>query len=162
MAAVSVKISDSSRSLQVRRPDLACLFRSQYPLITSSFVQRGYFVIMACRSYSKAAIAANKMGMDPSTYKIMQLDLASLESVRNFVASVRELGKKPDALVCNAAVWYPQDKEPRLTVEGYEEVGVSSFLFARSTFPASWPNQGFRWLCKLLHGPNQHSIKCHP
>lgn len=102
------------------------------------------------------------MGMDPSTYKIMQLDLASLQSVRNFVASVRELGKKPDALVCNAAVWYPQDKEPRLTVEGYEEVGASSFLFARTTFPASWPNEGFRCLCRLLHGPNLLSVDGQP
>ena len=29
---------------------------------------------------------------------------------------VRTLGRTIDAIVCNAAVWYPLDKEPRLTV----------------------------------------------
>lgn len=100
---------------------------------------KGWFVIMAVRSYSKAAIAAKKANMDPSTYAIMTLDLASLQSVRDFVDAFKATGRTPDALVCNAAVWYPQDKAPRLTVEGYEEsVGtnhLAHFLMAQLLVP---------------------------
>eukprot|EP00961_Rhodomonas_salina_P081426 1094811-Rhodomonas_salina.1 len=79
---------------------------------------------MAVRSYSKAARAARDAGMDPKSYTIMNLDMASLQSVRDFVNNLRLLGRPIDALVCNAAVWYPQDKAPRLTVDGFEEVSA--------------------------------------
>jgi NAD(P)-dependent dehydrogenase (short-subunit alcohol dehydrogenase family) len=65
---------------------------------------------MACRSYSKAALAAQKAGMPDDSYTIMPVDLASLQSVRDFVRNIKQSGLKPDALICNAAVWYPQDK----------------------------------------------------
>jgi len=83
--------------------------------------KRGWHVIMAVRSVSKASLAAQKAGLRPDSYTVMPVDLASLQSVRDFVNSLKASGLTPDALVCNAAVWYPQDKEPRLTVEGYEE-----------------------------------------
>jgi NAD(P)-dependent dehydrogenase (short-subunit alcohol dehydrogenase family) len=92
-------------------------------------VQKGWHVIMAVRSYSKAARAARDMGMDPSSYTIMNLDMASLDSVRDFVNNVRLVGRQVDAVVCNAAVWYPMDKEPRLTVDGFEEVPLPSPRF---------------------------------
>ena len=77
---------------------------------------------MASRSYSKAVIAAQRKGMDPSTYEVQTVDLASLDNVRQFVNSYKASGRPLDALVCNAAVWYPQDKAPRITPDGYEEV----------------------------------------
>ncbi|CAN0061646.1 unnamed protein product [Ascophyllum nodosum] len=81
---------------------------------------------MAVRSFSKAEASAREAGMNPDTYTIMDLDLASLNSVRNFVGAVKAAEVKPDALVCNAAVWYPKDKEPRKTADGFEEaVGVN-------------------------------------
>lgn len=46
--------------------------------------------------------------MDPSTYTVMNLDLASLNSVRNFAAEIKAAKVKVDALVCNAAVWHPK------------------------------------------------------
>jgi protochlorophyllide reductase len=77
--------------------------------------------------------------MEPGTFTIMHLDLASLDSVRDFVVQVRQLGRTLDALVCNAAVWYPQDKEPRITVDGYEEAVQVNHL-------------GHFLLCNLLLG----------
>ena len=65
-------------------------------------------MIMAVRSFAKAEAGAKDLGMDPSTYTVMNLDLASLNSVRNFVAEIKAAKIKPDALVCNAAVWHPK------------------------------------------------------
>ena len=67
-----------------------------------------WHVIMAVRSFAKAEAGAKDLGMDPSTYTVMNLDLASLNSVRNFVAEIKAAKIKPDALVCNAAVWHPK------------------------------------------------------
>lgn len=63
---------------------------------------------MAVRSFAKAEAGAKDLGMDPSTYTVMNLDLASLNSVRNFAAEIKAAKIKPDALVCNAAVWHPK------------------------------------------------------
>ncbi|CAM9643979.1 unnamed protein product, partial [Hapterophycus canaliculatus] len=85
-----------------------------------------WHVIMAVRSFAKAEAGAKDLGMDPSTYTVMNLDLASLNSVRNFVAEIKAAKVKVDALVCNAAVWHPKDKVPRRTADGFEEaVGVN-------------------------------------
>ena len=41
---------------------------------------------------------------------MLHLDLASLESVRQFVDAFRATGRRLDALVCNAAVYLPTAK----------------------------------------------------
>eukprot|EP00960_Hanusia_phi_P024767 729392-Hanusia_phi.AAC.1 len=101
--------------------------------------EKGWHVIMAVRSYSKAARAAEEIGMEPGTYTIMNLDLASLSSVRDFVNQLRLLARPIDAIVCNAAVWYPRDTAPRLTVDGFEEAVGTNHL-------------GHFLLCNLLLG----------
>lgn len=83
---------------------------------------------MAVRSYSKAALAAQQAKMSADSYTIMPVDLASLQSVRDFVKTFKASGLTPDAVVCNAAVWYPQDKTPRKSVEGYEESVATNHL----------------------------------
>jgi protochlorophyllide reductase len=50
----------------------------------------------------------------------MLLDLASLESVKRFVNNFRVLGRPLNALVCNAAVYLPLQKQPLRSPEGYE------------------------------------------
>jgi NAD(P)-dependent dehydrogenase (short-subunit alcohol dehydrogenase family) len=72
------------------------------------------------RDFSKAEMAAKKMGMPAGSYTVMHLDLASLNSVRNFVESFRASGSRIDALVCNAAVYLPTAKEPTFTADGFE------------------------------------------
>ncbi|MBE9076552.1 protochlorophyllide reductase [Romeria aff. gracilis LEGE 07310] len=85
-----------------------------------SLTQRGWFVIMACRNLEKTKTVAQQVGMATDSYQIMPLDLASLESVREFVRLFRERDRTLDALVCNAAVYLPLLKEPARSAEGYE------------------------------------------
>ncbi len=77
-------------------------------------------VIMACRNLEKTETAAKSLGMPQENYSIMQIDLASLDSVRQFVNNFRQTGKTLDALVCNAAVYLPLLKEPMRSPDGYE------------------------------------------
>lgn len=48
-----------------------------------------WHVIMACRDFAKAERAAQKLGMPKGSYTVMHLDLASLESVRQFVQNFK-------------------------------------------------------------------------
>ena len=79
-----------------------------------------WHVVMACRDLEKTQAAADAVGMSSDSYTIMHLDLASLESVHQFVRDFRSSGKSLDALVCNAAIYMPLLKEPLLSVDGYE------------------------------------------
>ncbi|KHG01730.1 Protochlorophyllide reductase, chloroplastic [Gossypium arboreum] len=94
-----------------------------------------WHVIMACRNFLKAEKAAKSVGITKENYSVMHLDLASLESVRQFADTFRRSGRPLDALVCNAAVYLPTAKEPTYTAEGFElSVGTNHlghFLLAR-------------------------------
>ncbi|MGV2830195.1 protochlorophyllide reductase [Myxosarcina sp. GI1(2024)] len=81
---------------------------------------RGWHVVMACRNLPKAEKVAAEVGMKPDSYTILHLDLASLDSVRQFVNDFRATGRSLTALVCNAAVYLPLEKEPLRSKDGYE------------------------------------------
>lgn len=81
---------------------------------------QGWHVVMACRNLAKAETSAQTVGIPPDSYNIMHIDLASLESVGQFVKNFRSSGKSLDALVCNAAIYLPLLKEPLRSPEGYE------------------------------------------
>ncbi len=74
-----------------------------------SLIESGeYFVVCACRNVKKMEAVAKDMGFDPSNYKVMELDLGSFESTRNFAKNLKASKSKAlDALVCNAAVYQP-------------------------------------------------------
>ncbi|WOL18937.1 protochlorophyllide reductase-like [Canna indica] len=85
-----------------------------------------WHVIMACRDFLKAEKAAQSVGLAKENYTIMHLDLASLDSVRQFVGSFWQSGRPLDALVCNAATYRPTARTPTFTADGYEmSVGVN-------------------------------------
>ncbi|KAF5481252.1 hypothetical protein F2P56_001920 [Juglans regia] len=94
-----------------------------------------WHVIMACRNFLKAERAAKSVGITKENYSVMHLDLASLDSVRQFVDNLRGLAMPIDVLVCNAAVYQPTAKEPSFSAEGFElSVGTNHlghFLLAR-------------------------------
>ena len=79
-----------------------------------------WHVVMACRNYWKAEIAAQSEGMPRDSYTVIHLDLACLESVHQFVKTFRDSGRSLDALVCNAAIYMPLLKQPLRTAEGFE------------------------------------------
>jgi protochlorophyllide reductase len=79
-----------------------------------------WYVVMACRNREKTEQAAQSLGMRPESYTIMNIDLGSLESVKEFVNNFRNSGRTLEALVCNAAIYMPLIKEPLRSPEGYE------------------------------------------
>lgn len=85
-----------------------------------ALADRGWHVVMACRNLTKTEKVAEQVGIPKDKYSIIHLDLASLDSVRQFVKDFRATGKSLDALVCNAAVYLPLEKEPQRSQEGYE------------------------------------------
>lgn len=85
-----------------------------------ALAQTGWDVVMACRDLAKSQAAATALEMPKENYTIMLLDLADLESVRQFVQNFRASGKSLNALVCNAAVYLPLVKEPLRSADGYE------------------------------------------
>ncbi|NJR52586.1 MAG: protochlorophyllide reductase [Leptolyngbyaceae cyanobacterium CSU_1_3] len=114
-----------------------------------ALAQRGWHVVMACRDLPKTEKAAQSVGMSPSSYTILHLDLASLESVRQFVKAFRETGRSLDALVCNAAIYMPLIKEPLRSPEGYELTVATNHL-------------GHFLLCNLMLEDLKHSASSDP
>lgn len=85
-----------------------------------ALTDRGWHVIMACRNLEKTAQAVKEVGIPQASHTVIKLDLASLASVKKFVADFRATGRALDSLVCNAAVYLPLLKEPMRSEDGYE------------------------------------------
>ena len=95
-----------------------------------SLVDRGdYHVVMAVRNVAKGEEAAKKMGFPADSYTVMECELGDLSSVRAFCKKFRgtkKLSNNFQALICNAAIYYPNAVEPTYTKDGFEEtVGVT-------------------------------------
>lgn len=81
---------------------------------------RGAHVVLACRSVERGRAAAGRIG---GGTEVLRLDLASLDSVREAAARVRERHARLDLLVNNAGVMFPSY---RRTSDGFEaHVGVN-------------------------------------
>jgi protochlorophyllide reductase len=114
-----------------------------------ALAQRGWHVVMACRDLPKTQKAAQEVGIPEDSYTIMHIDLASLESVRQFVKDFRASGKSLDALVCNAAIYMPLLKEPLRSPEGFELSVATNHL-------------GHFLLCNLMMEDLKHSSSSDP
>jgi protochlorophyllide reductase len=114
-----------------------------------ALVDRGWYVVMACRDLPKAEQAAQSLNIPKDSYTVLPIDLGSLESVRQFVEAFRATGKSLDVLVCNAAVYLPLLKEPRRSPEGYELSVATNHL-------------GHFLLCNLLLEDLKHSGSADP
>jgi len=79
-----------------------------------------WHIIMACRDFVKAERMARTVGIPKENYTVMHLDLASLESVRQFADNFKRSGRPLDVLVCNAQVYFPTAKVSTFTAEGFE------------------------------------------
>jgi len=78
-------------------------------------------LILACRnmaSGNKAALEIVK-STGNNNVECWQLDLASLDSVRQFAKQFQSDHQELHALVCNAGVWFPMEKK-RKSHDGYE------------------------------------------
>lgn len=138
--------SRSTRQLpnMVTRPKTAIVTGASSSIglyATKELIDRGTFhVVMAVRDPAKAAAAAKRLGFEEGSYTIIPLDLKSLSSVRNFVFTYKTKGfRELNTLVCNAAIWYPKDKAPRMTEDGFDETlqvnHLGHFLLANLLLP---------------------------
>lgn len=109
-----------------------------------ALAKRGWYIVMAGRDIAKTENAAQSVGIPKDSYKILHIDLASLESVRRFVKDFRETGRTLEALLCNAAIYMPLLKEPLRSPEGYELSMATNHL-------------GHFLLCNLLLEDLKHS-----
>ena len=93
-----------------------------------ALVDRGWLIIMACRNINKTHKAAESVGIAKDKYEVIQVDLGSLVSVREFVAKFRATGRSLDAIVVNAAIYTPLLKEPQRSPEGFELTMTTNHL----------------------------------
>jgi protochlorophyllide reductase len=106
---------------------------------TKALASRGWTVVMAVRDPAKAEAAARALQVPEAQRIILRLDLASQQSVRDFVTAFRGLGRRLDALVLNAAVYQPRLEAPQYSPDGYE-ISVATnhlghFLLAHLLLP---------------------------
>jgi len=89
-----------------------------------------YHVIGAVRDLEKMNVIVEDEGFDTDNFTPMHLDLASFESVSNFVEELEKFrGDRPiDRLACNAAVYQPTLEYPKWTVDGHEQQLQINFL----------------------------------
>mmetsp|Transcript_29007 Transcript_29007/g.66373 ORF Transcript_29007/g.66373 Transcript_29007/m.66373 type:complete len:370 (-) Transcript_29007:523-1632(-) len=104
---------------------------------TDTLVKTGkYFVIMAVRDVEKAKAVAKELNFPDNSYTAMKLELASLQSVRDFVANLKAFksARPLTHLICNAAVYLPKEPNPTWSDDGFEmSMGVNhlgQFLLA--------------------------------
>ncbi|XP_022096266.1 retinol dehydrogenase 13-like [Acanthaster planci] len=98
-------------------------------LTALDFAQRGARVILACRNLQKAQDAAEeiKTRTGNSEVVVRHLDLASLQSVREFAGKIIESEERLDILVNNAGV-YSIKSRTAVTVDNFDFVfGVNHF-----------------------------------
>ena len=80
----------------------------------TGLAQRGATVVLACRNPAKAEQAAARIG---GRTELLQLDLASLDSVRAAAAELHRRHERIDLLVNNAGVMIPPHQR---TADGFE------------------------------------------
>ncbi|CAI0461004.1 unnamed protein product [Linum tenue] len=84
---------------------------------------------------SQGGEAAKSSGIPMQNYTVMHLDLASLDSVKQFAENVWRLEKPNDVLVCNVVVYLPTNKEPTYTADRFElSVGTLATFFSPGSF----------------------------
>ena len=94
---------------------------------TRQLIKQGGHVIMACRRPGAAAEVAKGFSGLKGSYEVIKLDLAELQSVRDFAGEFLKRHEKLDALVCNAGLVTFGSKIER-TKDGFEmAIGVSYF-----------------------------------
>jgi NAD(P)-dependent dehydrogenase (short-subunit alcohol dehydrogenase family) len=105
---------------------------------TIGLAKKGAKIIMACRNLQKAEIARQNIEkkVPDADMEIMELDLNSLQSVRDFAKSYSEKYKHLDLLIENAGIMIPHFVK---TKDGFEsQLGVnylSHFLLTNLLLP---------------------------
>ena len=119
-------------------------------------------VVMACCDFLKVERAAKAAGMSKESYKIMHFNLASLESIHQFINSFRLFGMPLDVLVCNATIYLPIAREPTNTVGGSEmstEINHLSHFFLAQELLEDLNASDYPFRCLIIIGSITGRIK---
>jgi len=135
-----------------------------------ALVDRGWYVVMACRNVAKMEDAAEELAIPRDSYTIRLLDLGSLDSVHRFVNNFRIMNMTLDALVCNAAIYMPLIKEPLRSPEGYELTMTTNHLghfllcnlMLEDLKKSTYPDRRLVILGTVTHNPDELGGKIPP
>jgi retinol dehydrogenase-13 len=94
---------------------------------TRQLVKQGGRVVMACRRPEAGEEAAKSFDGLKGSFDVMKLDLADLQSVRDFAAEFLKKYDRLDGLACNAGMVNP-DREPKYTKDGFEITMAASYF----------------------------------
>ena len=92
--------------------------------------QCGAAVIMACRSAERGAraLAEVREAAHSQNVELMQVDVASLASIRQFAGAFLERHPRLDVLIHNAANFDLNLKQPQLTADGVETIFATNHV----------------------------------
>ncbi len=94
---------------------------------TRQLVKQGGHVVMACRRPEAGEEVAKSFTGLKGSFEVMKMDLADLQSVRDFAAKFLEKHDRLDGLACNAGM-ANMDSAPKYTKDGFEvTIGISYF-----------------------------------
>jgi len=93
---------------------------------TRQLVKQGGHVVMACRRTDAGEEAAKSFSGLNGSYEVMKLDLADLQSVRDFAASFLAKHDRLDGLACNAGM--VDMNGPNHTKDGLELTMAASYF----------------------------------
>ena len=94
---------------------------------TRQLIEQGGHVVMACRRPDAAKEVAQSFSELKGSYDVLRVDLADLQSVRNFVTEFSNKYDQLDGLACNAGMANMQG-ERKVTKDGFEiTIGISYF-----------------------------------
>jgi retinol dehydrogenase-13 len=92
---------------------------------TRQLVRQGGHVVMACRRPEAGEEVAQSFSGLKGSYEVMKLDLADLQTVRDFAAEFKRKYDRLDGLDCNAGMANMQN-ERKVTKDGFEiTIGIS-------------------------------------
>ncbi|MDE0267669.1 MAG: SDR family NAD(P)-dependent oxidoreductase [Acidimicrobiaceae bacterium] len=92
---------------------------------TRQLVKQGGHVVMACRRVEAGEEQAKTFDGLKGSWEVMKLDLAELQSVRDFVKTFCDTYERLDGLVCNAGAVFTGN-EAAYTIDGFEKtIGVN-------------------------------------
>jgi protochlorophyllide reductase len=94
----------------------------------SDYIYQAAYILSPQLTPFVSTSVAKETGLPDGSYTVMKLELASLQSVRDFVANLKAFkGARPlQNLICNAALYLPKDPEPSWTDDGFEmSMGVN-------------------------------------
>ena len=94
---------------------------------TRQLVRQGGHVVMACRRVEAGEVVARDFTGLQGSWEVMMLDLAELQSVRDFAEAFRRNHDRLDGIVCNAGAVF-MGGEAEYTPDGFEATVAVNYL----------------------------------